>query len=59
MMDLLSPNLEFNVAPHIQNSHSITSAAFYLLMQVAKPVHTQERGTDLYILGEAASTKLY
>ena len=28
-------------------------------MQVAKPAHTQERGTDLYILGEAASTKWY
>lgn len=28
-------------------------------MQVAKPVHTQERGTDLHILGEAASTKWY
>lgn len=28
-------------------------------MQVAKPVHTQKRGTDLYILGEAASTKSY
>ena len=28
-------------------------------MQVVKPVHTQERGTDLCILGEAASTKLH
>ncbi|XP_072825256.1 aquaporin-11 isoform X2 [Vicugna pacos] len=28
------------------NSHSITSAAFCLSMQVAKPTHIQDRGTD-------------